>query len=75
MNEMIHPFFDKRIFEESSLTNLLPFEFELTQARTVELVATNTAGAPIVCTGILAGWVEFLALFKPYGSAPASGIG
>jgi hypothetical protein len=75
VNGMVHPKFSGVVFETQSLTERIPFKFELVQARTVQLVATNTGAAPVNVTGALFGWSEFLALYKPYGADPASGIG
>lgn len=74
VNGAIHPEFSNRQFTQNHVANPLPFIFELTQARTLELVAINTAGAPIVVQGILVGWTEFMSSFKSYGSSPQSGV-
>jgi len=74
VNGAIHPEFANRIFMANTLATPMPFLMELTQARTVELVAINTAAAAITVQGVLAGWTEFLSDFKPYGSSPAGGV-
>lgn len=74
VNGAIHPKFANRVFSASSLSTLYPFAFELSQSRTVQLVAINTAGVPITVQGVMAGWTEFMADFKSYGSSPATGV-
>lgn len=74
INGNIHPEFADRVFSANNLSTLHPFFFELTQARTLELVAINTGGAPIVTAGVLAGYTEYMSDYKPYGASPAAGI-
>lgn len=74
VNGSIHPEFSNRVFAGNNLATPIPFNMELTQARTVQLVAINTGGAILSCAGVLAGWTEFMSDYKPYGSSPATGI-
>lgn len=74
VNGAVHPEFANRIFWNSTISNPLQFNFELTQARTVQLVAINTGGADIECQGILTGWTEYMSSYKEYGASPATGI-
>jgi len=70
----IHPEFSNRLFAVNNLATPIPFQFELTQARTVQLVAINGGGAIVTCAGVLVGWTEYMSTYKPYGSSPATGI-
>ena len=70
----VHPEFADRIFNQNHVQDPLAFVFELTQARTVELVAINTSLVDIDVQGILIGWTEFMSTFKSYGSSPQSGV-
>ena len=70
----VHPEFANRVFFQNNLTDLFPFYFELTQARTLELVAINTAGVAIDVAGVLAGYTEYMSDYKLYGSSPSTGI-
>jgi hypothetical protein len=74
VNGLIHPKFGNRIFAQNCLVPPYPFGFELTQSRTLQLVAINTSAAPIDVAGVLVGWTEFMSAYKPYGSSPATGI-
>jgi hypothetical protein len=74
INGAIHPKYANRVFSASTLSDPLPFAFELTQSRTVELVAVNPTGAPITVQGLLVGWTEFMSTYKSYGSSPQSGV-
>lgn len=74
VNGAIHPKFANRIFSQNTLSTPYPFLFELTQSRTLQLVAINTAAIPITVQGVLLGWTEFMATYKPYGSSPQSGV-
>lgn len=74
VNGAIHPMFFNRIFSASSIGGPTPFPMELTQNRTVELVAINGAAVPIDVAGVLVGWTEFMSTNKRYGSSPETGI-
>lgn len=74
INGTVHPEFANRIFFANTLANPYRFLFELTQARTVQLVAINTSGAAILVQGMMEGWSEYMSDFKGYGSSPATGI-
>ena len=74
INGTVHPEFSNRIFFANTLSSPYEFLFELTQARTVQLVAINTSGAPILVQGVMEGWFEYMSDFKGYGASPATGI-
>jgi hypothetical protein len=75
INGATHPKFDSNIYNANTLATPLPFSLELPQTSIVQLVAINGAGVPITCSGVLCGWVEYMASFKDYGWSPSSGIG
>jgi hypothetical protein len=74
VNGAVHPEFSGELFTQNNIPDPYPFLFELTQARTVELVAINSAGVDIDVQGVLIGWTEFMSTFKSYGAAPQTGI-
>lgn len=74
INGAIHPKFADRIFSAPTISTPVPFTLELTQNRTLQLVAINTGAVPVDVAGILVGWTEYMATFKNYGSAPSAGI-
>lgn len=74
VNDAIHPQFSAVQISASSAVTPYPFSLELTQSRTVSLVAVNTGLNPLACAGVLVGWVEYMASFKPYGSASTTGV-
>jgi hypothetical protein len=74
VNGNIHPNFSNLIFAAPTLQTPLPFPFELIQQRTVQLEAINNSGGTLDISAVLIGWTEFMASYKPYGSAPQSGI-
>lgn len=74
INGAIHPKFTDRIFSAPTISTPVPFTLELTQNRTLQLVAINTGGVAVDAAGILVGWTEYMATFKNYGSAPSAGI-
>lgn len=76
VNGFTHPQFNGLIIPNNLMSPpFLPFLFELTQSRTVQLVATNNGAVALDVEGMLLGWMEYLMDYKPYGSSPASGIG
>jgi hypothetical protein len=70
-----HPNLTLVTLEADTLDETFPFMFELTQTSLIELIAVNTVAAPANVAGVLQGWTEFMAIFKPYGADSASGIG
>lgn len=74
INGAIHPLFFDRIFAATTLSTPIPFPFELTQNRTVQLVAINTGAVAVDVAGVLVGWTEYLTTGKRYGSSPSTGI-
>lgn len=74
VNGSIHPEFSNRVFAANTMGNPLPFNFEMMQSRTYDLVAINGGAALISCAGILVGWTEVMSDYKSYGSSPATGI-
>jgi hypothetical protein len=73
-NNLIHPGFDRRIFYSTELAANVPFEYELLQKRTIELLATNTSLLNITVDVRLSGYQSYLAEWKKWGNAPQSGI-
>jgi len=74
INGAVHPEFANRVFAVNNLGTPMPFWLELTQARTVQLVAINNNAVPVTCAAVLVGWTEFMSDYKPFGAAPATGI-
>lgn len=74
VNGSVHPEFSNRVFAANSLAVPLPFDFEMLQSRTYELVAINNGAALLTCAGIMGGWTEAMSDYKDYGSSPATGI-
>jgi len=74
VNGAVHPEFANRQFFAPTLATPLPFPFELTQSRTLQLVAINTSAVDLECQGVLCGWTEYMGNFKMYGASPATGI-
>jgi hypothetical protein len=74
VNGSVHPEFSNRVFAVNTMSVPLPFNFEMLQSRTYDLVAINNGVALITCAGILTGWTEAMSDYKMYGSSPATGI-
>lgn len=74
VNGAVHPEFSNRVFFAPTLSTPLPFPFELTQSRTIQLVAINTSAVDLECQGLLVGWTEYMGNFKMYGASPSTGI-
>lgn len=70
----VHPEYANRVFSQNTINNPDRFRFELTQNRTVQLVAINSAAVDIDVEGKLVGWTEFMSDWKDYGSSPQSGV-
>lgn len=74
INGNIHPNFNNRVFNASTISTPLAFPLELVQSRTVQLVAVNNGGVPLDVQGVLVGFTEILTDAKRYGSTPAAGV-
>ncbi len=74
VNNSVHPNFANRVFSVSNMSTPYPFALELVQNRTITLYAINTGSGSLDVSGVLLGWTEFLADYKPYGTSSQSGI-
>lgn len=74
INGVTHPNFSGLSFPALDVLYKHPFPFEITQSKTVTLLASNTGGQALTCMAILYGWSEFITDQKKYGSTPSSGV-
>jgi hypothetical protein len=73
-NNLIHPGFDRRIFYSEAIAQNVPFEYELLQRRTIEILATNTSAVDIDVDVRVSGYQAYMSEWKKWGTSPQSGI-
>lgn len=75
VNGQVHPDFAGVVLNTPTTQMPLQFKMELVQGRTIELIAQSSNAAPVLVTGYLLGFTEFLTESKEWGTSPSSGIG
>jgi hypothetical protein len=73
-NNLIHPGFQDRVFYSTELASNVPFEYELLQKRTIEIIAANTSAVNVNVDVRISGYQAYMAEWKKWGNAPQSGI-
>jgi hypothetical protein len=71
---LIHPGLQNAIFYSTALANNVPFDYELLQKRTIEILAFNTSAAIINVDARISGYEAYMSEWKKWGTAPQSGL-